>query len=297
MVKPAFRLTCCSTADENEEFFKENDVDYVSFHVRIGDAEYADDLGKSISYDKFYKMISDGAMPVTSQVSTGEYCSFFRPILEKGMDILHITLSSGISGTVNSANIAADMMREEFPERKIVIVDSLCASSGYGMLVRCAAEKRDEGMSLESVGRWINEFKLKIHHWFFSTDLSHFKRGGRISAASAAFGSILKICPLMNMNSEGKLIPRYKIRTKKKAIRETVHMMELYAENGTDYDGPCEISESACLDDAEDLRSLVEEKFAKLRGKIKINSIGTVIGAHTGPGTTALFFVGSPRML
>ena len=224
-----------------------------------------------------------------------EFHDFFGAILEEGKDILHISLSSGISGTYNSACSAVEELREEYPDRKILVVDSLGASSGYGLLVDAAADLRDQGLSLEEVYRITMKRRLHVHHWFFSTDLTSFKRGGRISATSAMLGTVLNICPLMNMDHEGHLIPRQKIRTKKKAMQEAVRMMELHAEGKTGYKGKCFISCSACGGDARAVADLVEARFPELDGSVLINSIGTVIGAHTGPGTVALFFFGDER--
>ena len=150
-------------------------------------------------------------------------------------------------------------------------------------------------MSADDLAKWIEANKLKLHHWFFSTDLTFFVRGGRISKTAAVFGGLLEICPLMNMDNLGRLIPRYKIRTKKKVIREIVKMMERYARGGLDYDGKCYISMSACYDDARAVADLVERCFPRLNGRVVINNIGTTIGSHTGPGTVALFFWGSER--
>ena len=191
--------------------------------------------------------------------------------------------------------MACEQLLQKYPNRKLVVVDSLAASSGYGLLVDMAADLRDGGGTLEDVQAWVEENKLNVHHWFFSTDLTHYKRGGRISAASATVGTLLNICPLMNMNYEGKLIPREKIRGKKHVISAIVQKMEEHAQNGANYSGKCFISNSACYEDARMVADLVEQKFPKLNGKVMINSIGTVIGSHTGPGTVALFFVGDKR--
>jgi len=191
--------------------------------------------------------------------------------------------------------MARDQLLQKYPGRKLLVVDSLAASSGYGLLVDMAADLRDAGDSIEEVHAWVEANRLDVHHWFFSTDLTHYKRGGRISAASATMGTLLNICPLMNMNLEGKLIPREKIRGKKHVIIEIVKRMEEHAQKGADYSGKCFISESACYEDAREVADLVEAKFPKLNGRVMINSIGTVIGSHTGPGTVALFFLGDKR--
>jgi len=292
----SYVLTCCSTADMPYDYLKERNIPFVCFHYVLDEKEYLDDLGQTISFEEFYRRIETGAMPTTSQVNVGEFIDFFELFLKEGKDILHISLSSGLSGSYNSATIAREELLSRYPERKILIVDSLGASSGYGMLTDMAADMRDKGATLDEIYRFVEENKLNIHHWFFSTDLTHYKRGGRISATSAAVGTLLNICPLLNMSNDGKLVPRKKIRGKKHVLAEIVQMMELYAKNGNDYSGKCFISHSACYDDARKVADLIEEKFPFLNGKVMINSVGTVIGSHTGPGTVALFFLGDKRM-
>lgn len=288
-------ITCCSTADMPASYFEEKKVPYVCFHFLLDGKEYPDDLGKSISFPDFYQMIADGAQPTTTQVNTEQYMNLFEPILKEGKDVMHLTLSSGISGTINSANMAKSQMEEKYPDRKVMVIDSLAASSGFGLLLDKALENQEKGMSLEENVQWIEENKNKLHHWFFSTDLTSFIRGGRISKVSGFLGQALNICPLMNVNNEGKLIPRNKYRGKKQVIREMVKRMEEHAQGGVEYSGKCYISNSACMEDARKVADMVEEKFPNLNGKVLINSIGTVIGTHTGPGTVALFFWGDER--
>lgn len=291
-----FVLTCCSTADMPHEYFQERNIPYVCFHYTMDGKEYPDDLGKTMPFAEFYRRIEGGAMPTTSQVSVGQFLNFFEPFLKEGKDVLHVTLSSGLSGSYNSALAAQAQLRENYPQRKLHIVDSLGASSGYGLLLHMLADLRDQGKDIDSAYSWAEENKLRINHWFFSTDLSHYKRGGRISAAAAIMGSLLRVCPLLNMSHEGKLVPRYKIRSKKRVIIEIVKKMELHAENGLAYNGKCFISNSACQEDAREVADLVEATFPSLDGPVMINSVGTVIGSHTGPGTVALFFVGDKRV-
>ena len=291
-----FILSCCSTADMPKSFFEERNVAYVCFHFNMDGKDYPDDLGESMPFPEFYKRIEEGAQPTTSQVNVDEFTNFFEPFLKEGKDILHVSLSSGLSGSFNSASIAARDLMEKYPERTIKVVDSLGASSGFGVLMTYLADLRDEGKSLAEVYDWAEKNKLRVHHWFFSTDLTSYKRGGRISATSAMVGTLLGICPLLNMDNEGHLIPRKKIRTKKKVIEELVNMMKEHVEDGPDYKGYCYISNSACEEDAEKVRDLVEAYCPNLKGKVLINSIGTVIGSHTGPGTVALFFLGDERV-
>jgi DegV family protein with EDD domain len=288
-------LSCCSTADMPDEYFVKRNIPYVCFRYIMEGAEYPDDLGKTVSFEEFYSRIAAGAMPTTSQVNVGQYVDFFEPLLKEGHDILHIAFSSGLSGSYNSAVIAREELLSKYPQRKLFVVDSLSASSGYGLLVDMAADLRDKGAGIEEVYSWAEENKLKVHHWFFSTDLSHYKRGGRISATSATMGTLLNICPLLNMSCEGKLTPRKKIRGKKRVMEEIVQMMKDHAQNGTAYTGKCFISHSACYEDARRVADIVEEAFPALKGQVAINSIGTVIGSHTGPGTVALYFCGDKR--
>jgi DegV family protein with EDD domain len=175
------------------------------------------------------------------------------------------------------------------------VVDSLTASSGFGLMLDKMADLRDSGMDIDTLHTWIEENKLKLHAWFFSSDLTFFIKGGRVSKTSGFVGNLLNICPLLNMDDQGKLIPRQKIRTKRKVIQAIVEQMEQFAENRFDYNGKCYISHSACPEDAKAVADMIEERFPKLNGKVEINNIGTTIGSHTGPGTVALFFWGDAR--
>ena len=289
-------LSCCSPADLSKEHFEARDIHYICFHYFLDGVEHLDDLGQTVPFKQFYQAMRDGADTKTSQISITEYVEYFSVFLKEGKDVVHVTLSSGISGTVNSARNAANVVMERFPGRKVYVVDSLGASSGYGLIMDGAADKRDEGMSAEELVHWLETNRLKLHHWFFSSDLTFFVKGGRISKTAGVFGGLLEICPLMNMDNEGHLRPRFKIRTKKRVIREIVKKMEENARDGLNYDGKCYISMSDCLDDAKAVASLIEERFPKLNGKVEINDIGNLIGSHTGPGTVALFFWGSERV-
>lgn len=288
-------ISCCSTADLSKEHFEKIDVHYCCFHYEMDGVQYSDDLGQSMDFDVFYQRMTDGAMTKTSQINADEYEEYFTQFLSQGKDIIHLTLSSGISGTFNSANLAKALLEDKYPDRKIYVIDSLAASSGYGLLIDHLATMRDSGATIDELAAWVEEHKLNLNHWFFSSDLTFFIRGGRISKAAGAVGTVLNICPLMNVDFEGRLIPRYKIRTKKKVIQAIVDKMAEQAEGGTDYSGKCFISHSACEEDAKAVAALVEERFPNLNGRVLINSIGTTIGSHTGPGTVALFFWGKKR--
>ena len=264
-------LSCCSTADLNVEHFENRDIHYICFHYSLDGRQLPDDLGQSMPFEEFTRF------------------------LQEGKDILHVTLSSGISGVINSAVIAKENLEAKFPDRKIYIVDSLGASSGYGLLMDKLADLRDSGMGIDDLRAWAEAHKLELHHWFFSTDLSFYIKGGRISKTAGMFGKLLNICPLLNMDAQGRLVPRSKVRTKHKVIREIVDRMIENAVDGVDYSGKCYISQSACVDDAKAVATLVEANFPRLNGKVEINYVGTTIGSHTGPGTVALFFWGGKR--
>ena len=288
-------LSCCSTADLSKEHFEKRNIRYICFHYTLGGTSYPDDLGQSVPFQEFYARMAAGEETKTSQVNVDEFLAYFEGFLKEGKDVLHVSLSSGLSGSVNSARIAAEELADKYPDNKVLVVDSLGASSGYGLLMDKLADLRDEGKSIEEVRDFAEANRLHLHHWFFSTDLTFYVRGGRISKAAGWFGTALKICPLLNMDDEGHLIPRQKIRGKKAVIQQIVKEMENHARGGHDYNGKCFISMSACMDDARAVADLVEEKFPHLNGKVMINNIGTTIGSHTGPGTVALFFWGDER--
>ena len=289
-------LSCCSTADLTKEHFEKRNIKYICFHYELDGVQYPDDLGQTMPFDKFYQAMVDGADTKTSQINADEFEEYFEPFLKEGKDILHLCLSSGITGVLNSANIAKDILEEKYPDRKIYIVDSLAASSGFGLLMDKLADLRDEGKSIDEVYAWAEENKLKLHHWFFTSDLTFFVKGGRVSKTSGFVGNMLNICPLLNVSVEGKLIPRYKIRTKRKVIEAIVKKMEETVDDRYDYSGKCYISNSACFGDARAVADLIEERFPKMKEKVQIYDIGTTIGSHTGPGTVALFYWGDKRI-
>lgn len=289
-------ISCSSTADLTEEHLKARNISYICFHFELDGKQYLDDLGKSIPFDRFYEAMANGVDTKTSQINVAEFTDYFEGFLKEGKDILHLSLSSGISGVINSAMIAKKNLQEQYPDRKIYILDSLAASSGYGLLMDKLADLRDEGKSIDEVYEWARDNRLRLNHWFFSTDLTFYVKGGRISKASGFFGGMLNICPLLNVDFMGQLIPRYKIRTKRKVIQTIVDKMEEYCDDGREYNGKCYMCHSACYEDARAVADLIEERFPNLDGKVLINSIGTTIGSHTGPGTVAVFFWGKKRV-
>lgn len=288
-------LSCCSTADLTKEHFDSRNISYICLHYFLNGKEYPDDLGQTIPFDEFYKRMVAGEEAKTSQLNIQEYLEYFEGFLKDGKDVLHISLSSGISGTSKSAKAAADIASERYPDRKIYVVDSLAASSGYGLIMDKLADMRDEGKSIDELRDWVEEHKLEMHHWFFTSDLTFFIKGGRVSKTAGFVGGLLGICPLLNVDFEGHLIAREKIRSKKKVIKAIVERMKENANDGLDYADKCYMCNSACYDDARAVADLIEEAFPKLNGKVEINNIGTTIGSHSGPGTVAVFFWGKKR--
>lgn len=291
----AYRLTACSTADRSPAFFRDREIPYAAFHYHEGDVVRDDDLGQSIPFEEFYAAMAAGAQPQTSQPSGGDYARVWEPILEAGEDVVHLSLSSGISGAYEMACAAATEIVQAHPGRAIHVVDSLCASGGYGMLLELMADERDRGVDAEGLVAFAERTRLHVNHWFFSTDLTAYVRGGRVSAPAAWAAAALSICPVLTMDAKGCLVPQRKVRTRTRAAKAVVGEMEARATDGTDYDGPCGISHSACPEMAELVRDLVEDSFPRLEGRVWIESVGTVIGSHAGPGTVALYFLGEER--
>ena len=293
---PDYVLSCCSTADVTREWLESRDIEYLYFNYYLNGEMCKDDFGATNSPAQLYAKMLAGADAKTSQISAGDYMAHFEKFLAAGKDVLHVTLSTGISGTFNSACAARDQLAEKYPDRRVVVIDSLAASSGFGLLMDRLAELRDSGMGLGELAAWAEEHKTEVQHWFFSSDLTFFVRGGRISKAAGLVGGMLKICPVMDVEPDGSLAVKEKIRTKAKAVKRVVEKMEGLAEGGLDYSGKCYISQSECIDDAHEVASLIEQKFTKLNGKVEIFPIGATIGVHTGPGTVALFFWGKKRV-
>ncbi len=289
-----YYISCCSSSDLSTAYFSGRRVKYVCFHFELDDVDYLDDMGESIAPEELFDRMLKGASTKTSQVSVGEYEEFFEQMLREGKDILHITLSSGISGTLNSALLAAENLREKYPERKIYVEDSLAASSGYGLLVDSLCDLRDQGMDIDSLRSWLLNNRLRVQHWFFSTDLTFFIRGGRISKAAGVVGTVLGICPLMNVDSKGRLAVIEKVRGKTRVMKRVIEKIRANTEDGN-LRGRCFISHSMCEEDAVTMADMIKNSFPTLKDEIFIYPIGATIGCHTGPGTIAIFFLGKPR--
>lgn len=282
-----FVISTDSTVDLPKEFLEEKQVPVVSLSYIIDGATYKD--GEGLTSKEFFDKIREGAMPTTSQVNPDQARELFEPILKEGKDILHIAFTSGLSGTYNSCRIAAEELREEYPDRKLVVIDSLCAASGGGLLLYKALELREQGKSLDEIATWVEDNKLHICHDVTVDDLFHLHRGGRVSKTSAVLGTIIKIKPIIHVNDEGRLVVIGKERGRKKALQTLVERMEEKSQ-GFENDIVM-ITHGDALEDAEYVKGLVQEKFGITN--VMINPIGTVIGSHTGPGVIALFYMGN----
>ena len=284
-------LSCCSTMDLRKGWAEEHGVNLVYAKFFLEGEAYQDDFYASISQAILFERMLSGKKSQTTQVNTEEYIDSFRKYLEKGQDIFHICLSSGVSGTYNSCHIAKDILLEEFPERKIEIVDSLMASSGYGLLVDKAYELKEKGLDMMNLRTEVEKWRNRLHGYFFTSDLRFFIQGGRVSKAAGFIGGLLKICPVLKITEEGTLKPIEKARGKKQAIENILSKMEKEGYLSTE---KCFISHSACPQDAEKLAESIRERFHP-EGSIEIFDIGGTIACHTGPGTVSCFFFGKEK--
>ena len=247
--------------------------------------------GREIGFHEFFEQVVTAKSAKTSAVTSEQFMEVLEPLCQAGVDVLYLAFSSGLSGTYNSGAIAMRELGEKYPERKLYAVDSLCASLGEGLFVDLCHEKKEAGMTIDELRDYAESLKLHICHWFTVNDLMFLKRGGRVSAATAIVGSVLSIKPVMHMDNEGHLIKVDVARGRKASLRALVAKMEKLA---TDPEKQrVYICHGDCLQDAEYVASLVREKFGIT--DIRINYVGPVIGAHTGPGVVSLFFVGSER--
>ena len=284
-------ITTDNTADLPYSYYKQHDIEYMYLTYQMEGETY----GKQdeMEFKDFYERMRKGSMPTTSQVNSEEAKEVLRPLLIQGKDILHLAFSSGLSGSYNSVRMAAEELREEFPERKIVVIDSLCASLGEGLFVDKAVEMKEEGKSLEENAAWLEEHKLNFCHVFTVDNLFHLHRGGRVSKVAAVVGTMINLKPLLHVDNEGHLIPLKNVRGRRKSLSGLVTMMEERIGDWKDKNTKIFISHGDCQEDAEYVARLVREKFGY--ETFLINTIGATIGAHAGPGTVALFFLGEYR--
>ena len=287
----AIKIITDSSCDLSAEYIKENNIELLSLVLNINEQAIKDDLGRSLSYKDFYSQMREGATPTTSQVNAHEFEVEFIKHVENGDSIIYIGISSSLSGTYNSANIARNNVLDKYPNADITLIDSLSVSLGQGLLVCKACEMRDNGLSKDEIVRWLEENKTKVIHSIVVDDLNHLKRGGRISGTTAVIGGLLNIKPALCLDNEGKLVNVDKIKGKKKALRYIVNEIKnkaINVENETLF-----ICHGDCLEEAESLRDMVLEEV-KFKN-IVIGYVGNVVGAHGGPGILAAVFLGNNR--
>ena len=284
-------ITTDNNSDLLEKYLKDHGVGCMYLSYSMDGKNYTHE--NFLPEHEFYEAMRNGSMPTTAQVNPENAKALLEPYLKEGKDILHIAFSSGLSGTYNSSRIAAEELMEEYPDRKIIVVDSLSASLGQGLLVWLAQQKKELGQTLEDVADWVEKNKLKMVHLFTVDDLNHLYRGGRVSRTTAIVGSMLNIKPVLHVDNEGKLTAIGKVRGRKKALQELVKLMdEKIGSFGADCD-TIFISHGDCEQDAQYVAAKVKEKY-NIKNII-INQVSATIGAHSGPGTMALFFVGDVR--
>lgn len=280
-----------SCSDLPLSYIESNNIPVISLTFHFKDRDYEDDFGKSISYKEFYDAVRNGELPSTSQINVFKYTEVFGKYIKEGNSIIYIGFSSALSGSLNSALMAREMILKENEKADISIIDSRSASAGQGLLVYYAYEMLAKGQSKEEIVNWLEENKLKVNHWFTVDDLFHLKRGGRVSGTAAVIGTILDIKPVLHVDDEGRLIPVTKVKGRKKSLRmlaDKVGEMAVNIEEQVIF-----ISHGDCLEDAHVLKELITSRY-KVK-EVIIADIGPVIGSHSGPGTVALFFRGNNR--
>ena len=287
-----FILSSESTIDLPITDVNERNIPIIHYAYTVDGMEYTDNMDKA-SVAEFYEKINAGAKPTTSQLNEDAYTEFFAPLVEKS-DVLHLAFGSGMSGSVYNAIAAANNLNAR-SKHKITVIDTTCSCCGFGLILNEAADKRDEGKSLNEIAQFVESIKHNIHHQFFSTELSFFKRSGRMSATVALIGTILGKCPIMHLNYDGRIIAYDKARGKKKAIQKTLDEMIANAQNGTEYSGRCYIGHSNCPDLANEMKDKIMATFHNLKD-VSMFDIGPVIASHCGPGTVAIFFIGKERV-
>ncbi len=288
-----FIFSCESTVDLPYAEMERRGISLIIYSYTVDNQVYDDDMGRDPeALPRFFRWMREGKRPMTSLIHVEKYMAYFEELLKKG-DVLHLAMSSGLSGSAGNALTAARLLREKYPHRKLVVIDSLCGCCGFGLLVEEVADLWEQGASIGEVEQWVLANQLKVQHQFFTSDLTYLRRSGRISGAAATIATVLNICPMMHLDCYGKIIAYRKVRGKKRVMLETVEEIRNHIPAGSAYTGKILIAHSDCEEDAETMRELLAEAFPQ--GEIRIYSIGTIIAAHCGPGTVAMFFMGDER--
>ena len=294
-VKSNFQLSCESIADLPFDVVTQKEISTIFYSYSIDGKAYYDDMGRdALARAEFYQELRAGKFSTTTQVNTYRYTEYFRALLEKG-DVLHISFTSGLTPSVYNAIAAAEALREEYPHRKIIVMDSKAGSFGYGLMMLRAADMRDAGATIEEIAEWVQSTGESVHHCFYVTDLTTLKRGGRISGASAKIATVLGICPVIRLDHSGHLTAHKKVRGKKSAMKSLVEEMMEHATDGTSHNDTCIIGHADAPEDAEAVRDMILEQFPNLKDKILVYPLGPVLVSHCGIGPVAVFFMGDER--
>ena len=266
-----FTLSCESTVDLPWSYIQSRKISVIEYSYLVNDQEYPDDMGRNPdSMPQFYRFLEDGVIPKTSQITEMAYEAYLEGLLQKG-DVLHLGFGTGMTPSILNGIAAGEKLQAKYPDRRIIVIDTTCSSSGYGMLVDDVADLRDAGKDLDEIVEWIKCHSRRLH------------------------GTLLSICPIMRLDYNGRMVAYNKVRTKKNAILRTADEMEQHADRGKEYSGKCWICHSNCLSVAEQMKAVLQERFPKIHGDIRICDIGTIIASHCGPGTVAIFFYGDER--
>lgn len=292
-----FILSAESTVDLSREVLEKENIRWIGFPYQIDDVDYIDDLGLTMKLEDFYQKLNEGSIARTSQITYIRYMEYFEKLLEENKDILHLSLSSGMTGGVQQALMAKEELEKKYQDRKIYIVDSLTATSTEGLILLALNELRKEGKPIEEVYEWALENRKLANAVFFTSDLTYLVRGGRLSKAAGSFGNLLNICPMMESNSEGEIVVIDKIRTKKKAMKALVKKIKERLIEDFPYNNEIIVVHSSNYDDAVDLKETLEEVLEDYKGKIIIYEIGTTVGSHVGPGLVGACFWGEGKTI
>lgn len=286
-----FKIMIDSSCDMPKEYYQQHDVECVPLGFMMNDINYEGENGEAIDVKDFYQKLREGAMPTTYQITAEQAKEHIEPYLKKGQDVLALVFSSGLSGTCGSFQVAARDLAAEYPERKVVVIDTLCESMGEGMLLDYVIKKADAGASIEETAQYTEDLKLHICHHFTVDNLFHLHRGGRVSKTSAIVGTILKIKPILHMDDDGKLIVIGKTMGRKKSLMTIVD--NFFASADMEENDPVYISHGDCIEDVEYVKNLILAR--RPNTEFMVHEIGAVIGTHSGPGTIAIFNKGKHR--
>lgn len=295
MASEPYILSAESTVDLPYSYVQSRNIPVAFYTYTINGHIYEDNMERNPDAEKyFFEQIDAGNIPSTSQISYGTYYEYLESLIKKG-DVIHLCFGTGMTSSYNNAALAAEELKESYPDRKIYVIDTLCSCGGYGLITDDAADRRDEGMSIDELNEWILSRRLNYHHEFFNADLSYFKRTGRMSGPAATIASVLDLVPSMHLNADGKIIAYGKVRGLKKELKHIIEEMAAHAENGLNYAGKCFINHARNEETALLLKKMILDSFPNITD-LRVLKIGSIITAHCGPGTISMYYYGDARV-